>query len=306
MFETPFGPVDMTGLESQRRGGVPRRWGDFGVRAASGVVLVVAAIGTARIGGNLFILLWLAASIAVLWEWQRLIGGAELRSRVGVGAVALAVVAVVAHRELSSFPGLTHISLGPLCILLAVAAVAQAALAGAGRRVWAATGMGYAGTLILAVLALRFSFPYGIRSIVWLFAVVWSTDVSAYIGGRLIGGPKLWLRISPSKTWSGAVVGTCAGAAIGTFVAVRDLPQPFEIAPIFLLSLVTSLVSQCGDAAESGMKRHFHVKDSSRLIPGHGGVMDRLDGFIFAAAFAFAFGYFRDLGSIALGLLYWA
>ena len=296
----------MTDLRDQPAAVVPRRWGDLGARAASGLVLVILALGTARLGGDLFILVWLAASIAVVWEWQRLVGGANVAVRTAIGVVALFVVATAAHRALSSYPGETRIAPEPLCVLLVVAAIVQGYLAGVGQRLWAAAGMGYAGLLLLAVLALRFSFPYGIRAIIWLFAVVWSTDVFAYLGGRLIGGPKLWLRISPSKTWAGALVGTGAAAMIGTFVALRDLPDPDPILPILVLSLVTSMFSQLGDAAESGMKRTFGVKDSSRLIPGHGGVMDRLDGFIFAAVFALGFGYFRNLGSIAIGLLYWS
>ncbi len=151
---------------------------------------------------------------------------------------------------------------------------------------------------------LRDSFPYGARSILWLFATVWATDCFAYFGGRLIGGPKLWPRISPSKTWSGTLTGVGLGGAVGATVALYGLPHS-AILPILVISFVAAGLSQAGDAFESALKRHFGVKDSSWLIPGHGGVMDRLDGFVAAAVFALGLGIVRDMPSIAGGLFYW-
>lgn len=272
------------------------RLGDLGVRAASGLVLIVFAIATTRIGGDIFILTWLAAALAVLWEWQRLVGGALQRPRLWIGCAVLVFVAVTTRNG----------AVGGASAFLVVAAALQAGLGGVRARLWAAAGMLYAGLLLMSVIALRFSFPFGTRAIIWLFATVWSTDVFAYFGGRLIGGPKLWPRISPSKTWSGTLTGIGAGAVIGTFAALRDLPPPTAVAPVLIVTLVAALLSQVGDAFESGVKRHFGVKDSSRLIPGHGGMMDRLDGFIAAAVFAFGIGMLRDLSSVASGLFYWA
>ena len=274
---------------------VKRRLGDLGVRAASGLVMIAAALWTAEMGGSLFSLFWLAASAAVFWEWQRLVGGLRVLGRLAVGGATLVLAAALGHANLlESFA------------LLAVAAGALAALAGEGARIWSAGGMVYAGLLILAVTSLRFSFPFGERAIVWLFATVWSTDVFAYFGGRLIGGPKLWPRVSPSKTWSGTLVGIAAGATIGTCVALRHLASPNALAPVLLLSLATAALSQAGDAFESSVKRRFKVKDTSQLIPGHGGLMDRLDGFIAAAILAFLIGLLRGLPSVAGGLFYWA
>ncbi len=257
--------------------------------------MIVAALGTARAGGWIFALFWLAASIGVFWEWQRLVGGARHPARYLVGGAALCVAAALRHLDLLA-----------AFAVLALAAGAVAALAGAGTRLWAAGGMAYAGLLILATTSLRFSFPFGDRAIVWLFATVWSTDVFAYFGGRLIGGPKLWPRVSPSKTWSGTLVGVAAGAMFGTAVALRHLASPHPLVAVLLLSLAAAAVSQAGDAAESAIKRRFGVKDSSRLIPGHGGLMDRLDGFVAAAVFAFLVGLLRGLPSVASGLFYWA
>src|SRR5579885_2386414 len=128
--------------------------------------------------------------------------------------------------------------------------------------------------------ALHGSPDYGGRAIVWLFAIVWGTDVFAYFGGRLIGGPKLWPHISPGKTWSGTLTGIFAGAILGVAAASIGLSPPPQIIPIFFLGLVAAALSQAGDIFESSFKRRFGVKDSSRLIPGHGGFMDRLDAFI--------------------------
>jgi phosphatidate cytidylyltransferase len=286
--------VDQTSEKLAALNPAKRRWGDLGARAISGVVMIVVAIATARQGGTIFVAFWLAAAIAVHWEWQRLVGGDRPFVRLALGLVALATIAIYAPRD------------GGLDVgILVIATGAMAFLAGPDRRLWAAAGMLYAGLLVVAVLSLRFSFPFGSRSIIWLFATVWSTDVFAYFGGRSIGGPKLWPRISPSKTWSGTLVGVAAGTVIGTYAAMRDLPIPSSIAPVAIITLVAAVLSQGGDALESAIKRRFGVKDSSRLIPGHGGVMDRLDGFIAAAVFAFLVGLLRGLPSVAGGLFYW-
>lgn len=271
------------------------RWGDLSLRAASALVLIAVAVLTARAGGTAFTLVWVLAALAVHWEWQRLIGAAAGPVRAVVGFVALVAVAALVRVDLlEAF----------LVLVLATGLVALAA--GPNRRLWAGAGMLYAGVFLLATLSLRFSFPFGARSIIWLFATVWSTDSFAYFGGRFFGGPKIWPRVSPSKTWSGTLIGLAAGTLIGTFAAVRDLPAPAAVVPILCVTLVAAFASQLGDAGESAMKRHFGVKDSSRLIPGHGGVMDRLDGFIAAAMFAFLLGLVRNLPSVAGGLFYWA
>ncbi len=254
---------------------------------------MVVAIATARTGGLVFTATWTLAAVSTQWEWQRLIAAPAEIARVLTGSFAIVAIAWLARVDL----------VDATFVLLLFASV-QAILAQR-RRVWAAGGVVYAGGLIIAVLTLRFSFPFGGRSMIWLFATVWSTDIFAYFAGRYIGGPKLWPRVSPSKTWSGTMAGVAAGAVIGTSVVLRDLPGPTAIAPVFALTLTTAMISQAGDIFESAVKRTFGAKDSGRLIPGHGGMMDRLDGFIAAAVFAFVFGILRDLPSVALGLFYW-
>ena len=165
----------------------------------------------------------------------------------------------------------------------------------------------YAGALIVGLALLRASPAYGLPAILWLFAVVWGTDVAAYFGGRLIGGPKLWPSVSPGKTWSGALTGLFLGALLGCCSRVaRVAPSGVRWVPMLAVGLVVSAFSQLGDLFESAMKRRAGVKDSSHLIPGHGGLMDRLDAFIAATAITAALAGARSSGAwIAPGLFQW-
>jgi phosphatidate cytidylyltransferase len=169
-------------------------------------------------------------------------------------------------------------------------------------RLMPGAGVIYAGAMLVSVCLLRASWPYGLYAILWLFAVVWGADVMAYFGGRLVGGPKLWPRISPGKTWSGFYIGVFCGAAAGLFAA----PVASSFLVLFCLGLAAAAVAQGGDLFESALKRRFGVKDSGRLIPGHGGLMDRLDGFIAAAIFAAFIGATRyGIDNIAVGIFQW-
>jgi len=268
-------------------------FGDLGPRVASAVVLVAMATATAFYGGAVFAAFWLLVACAVVWEWQGLIGGERRLTRVALGCLALAAAVIPLHGQA---PAEGLIALAFLC-------AAVGFLAGPDRRIWAASGLLYAAALVLSVDLLRRSDDKGAIAIAWLFAIVWGADVFAYFGGRLIGGPKLWPRVSAGKTWSGAAVGALSGAALGALVA--QFFAGASAAPMFLVSLVAVILSQLGDLFESAVKRRFDVKDSSRLIPGHGGVMDRVDGFIFAAVFAAALGALRDPSSAASGLFSW-
>jgi phosphatidate cytidylyltransferase len=162
----------------------------------------------------------------------------------------------------------------------------------------------YAGALVVCAIALRLSDAFGLLAIVWLFALVWGTDIMAYFGGRLIGGPKLWPRISAGKTWSGTLSGVFGGALIGLAAAVIAVEHA-PLVTLFLLGLLLAVVSQAGDLAESALKRRFGVKDSGALIPGHGGVMDRLDGFTAVCICAAMIGALRRYPFVAAGLFSW-
>jgi phosphatidate cytidylyltransferase len=264
-------------------------------RVLSAVVLMAAALVSVWQGGLVFDLIWLGAALAVGCEWQNLIAAPNPRLRFFLVALGLVVSAYFAGKAW----------FGTACSLLGGCGFALALAAGPGRRIWAFGGIVYAGLLLVSAAALHGSADYGARSIMWLFATVWGTDVFAYFGGHVIGGAKLWPKISPSKTWSGTLTGVFAGASLGAVIGADGLGNPWRALPLFALGLAAAAVSQGGDIFESWVKRRFGTKDSSGLIPGHGGFMDRLDGFIAAALFAALFGRARGLDSIAAGLFDW-
>jgi phosphatidate cytidylyltransferase len=169
---------------------------------------------------------------------------------------------------------------------------------------WMVGGLVYAGVLLLCPIILRRDPAYGLVAILFLFAIVWATDIAAYFTGRAFGGPKLWPAVSPKKTWSGALGGTVGGVVAGLLVVKL---AGLVVAPMLVfVAIVLSIVAQAGDLLESAIKRHFGAKDASQLIPGHGGLMDRLDGFLTAVAAAVMVGLLRGgLEGPARGLLVW-
>jgi phosphatidate cytidylyltransferase len=275
-------------------GSAPRsRFGsDLKPRVAAAVAMGSLALATAWVGGFIFaVFLWLA-SVVVLWEWQRLVGGSRLAERVAVGGVMVALAALFA----------LHNSILGAIAALALGAAALGWLTGRRGGAWAAGGAVYAGALVASVVLLRISPSFGLAAIFWLFAVVWGADVAAYFGGRLIGGPRLWPSVSPGKTWAGAIIGALAGAILGLMLSAWTNRS----AALFCLGLATAIVSELGDLFESAFKRRFGVKDSSSLIPGHGGLMDRLDAFVAASVFAAVVASANSRGSfIGGGLFQW-
>ena len=175
---------------------------------------------------------------------------------------------------------------------------------GFGNIAWATTGLVYAGLLFVAPTLLRGDPSLGITAIFFLFAIVWTTDIAGYFAGRAIGGPKLAPAISPKKTWSGAIAGLL-GSIVVVALGSRYIPDA-RIVPLVGIAVILSIFSQAGDLGESALKRHFNVKDSSQVIPGHGGVLDRLDGFWAAAVCAAIIGLARGgFAEPARGLLIW-
>ena len=263
--------------------GAPVRQGptELSLRVASSVVLVVLALLATYEGGFLFALLWLLAGLAMLVEWLAMTRCEPERAlQVALGIALIALAGAAALRG-----GGVAWGLG----VLAVAGLTAAILGRTGRdRSWAAAGLGYAAVIVLVPPLVREHPGLGIAGILWMFAVVWASDIAAYFTGRRFGGPKLWPSVSPKKTWSGFVGGLVAGVAAGTLVAVvarRFGWTPLAGIPVVMLvSALASVLGQLGDLAESALKRRFGVKDSGHLIPGHGGVMDRLDAFWAVAA----------------------
>jgi phosphatidate cytidylyltransferase len=265
--------------------------GDLPKRVASSVVMVVLAIATAAIGGWTFVLFWAAVAVGVYWEWTSMVAGDAKLPLVVAGAALLLAAAAAGSGHLDG-----------AVAAVAAGAVAVALLAGQ-RRAWSAGGVLYAGVLALAPAVLRRDPQMGSAAVFFLFAVVWATDILGYFIGRMVGGPRLAVRISPKKTWAGAVGGAAAAVAAGVGFA---LLAGYAMLGSAATALVLSIVSQGGDLLESAVKRRFGVKDASHVIPGHGGLMDRLDGFLAAAGVAALIGIVRGgPDAAAHGLLLW-
>ncbi|MBB5751317.1 phosphatidate cytidylyltransferase [Prosthecomicrobium pneumaticum] len=279
---------------TEREGGAtpaaPAR-SDLRLRLISTAVLAPLALAAAWWGGVPGYLVAGIAAVIVFHEWMG-IGGAPFR-RPGALLAALLVLAA------PLVGGLVDLSLG-----LAALAVAAAVGAALDRSAWLAGGVAYAGALGIGLTALRMDQSFGAAALLILFVLVWGTDSCAYFVGRAVGGPKLWPAVSPKKTWSGFFGGLIGG--VGLALVVASLVEA-RIAPALVVVLAAlSLASQAGDLFESSLKRHFGVKDASGLIPGHGGLMDRVDGLIFAAAAAAALGWMRaGADQIANGAFRW-
>lgn len=264
-------------------------------RVLSGLVMAAAAIGSNLLGGAAYALVWAFAAAYVAFEWQRMAHGAGGRS-IEIAAVAAALAAAAGAADVL-----------PSWLALAAAASLTFAAAAAGPaalRAMTATGVVYASAFGVAAILCRATGREGAVVVFWLFAAVWGTDVCAYFAGRALGGPKLWPSVSPRKTWSGAIGGLCGGvllsAALLGLAGIALRWQHIALAAAF------SVLTQAGDLYESAMKRRFGVKDSGRSIPGHGGFMDRLDGYIFAVVVAAAVGAARaGPGHAPSGLLVW-
>jgi phosphatidate cytidylyltransferase len=262
-------------------------------RIASGLVLAVLAVTTAIRGGSPFALLWAVAAVGVFWEWSAIVavGAMPLRAA-GCTGLLLAAAAVLAG------------AIAAALLALAAGAIFAAALAPRGSRLWGTAGAIYAGTLLLAPVVLRSDPQLGRTAILFLFAVVWATDICGFFVGRWLGGPKLAARVSPGKTWSGAGGGTLGAIAAG-LVVMRTAGAGTPVATACLAAAL-SIVAQGGDLLESAVKRRFRVKDAGHIIPGHGGLMDRLDGFLAAAGMAALVGCARGgIEASARGLLWW-
>jgi phosphatidate cytidylyltransferase len=268
--------------------------GELALRVVSALVLAPLAVGIAYLGGWIFAVFWGLAALLVLWEWSLLVTSEDHLwvFMAGGAPVVLALALAASHHPL----GVT--------IVMIVGAFGAAVLAFSGRRGWAAAGVIYAGIVGLAPIVLRSDRSFGFVAIIFLFAIVWATDVFAYFGGRAVGGAKLMPRVSPNKTWAGAVAGTGAAVLAGGAVAkMAGLPA---LPTLAVIAALLSVCAQAGDLFESYLKRMFGAKDSGHLIPGHGGLMDRLDGFIAAALIAALIGLWRGgLDAPADGLLVW-
>jgi phosphatidate cytidylyltransferase len=243
-------------------------------RIASGAVLATIAFGLAYAGPTPFAMLVLVVALFVSWEWGRMVRGVGADLAFFVHAIAVAAAIGLAAAG--------YAALGA-AVLLTAAIILVPLVFGHGARL-SALGVFYVGLPAISLLWLRLDEPYGFAAVVLIFAIVWCSDIAAFAAGRSIGGPKLWPKISPNKTWAGLIAGVSAGAVAAAIVAqVLVEASPLRLA---LTGLGLSLVAQMGDLAESALKRLFGLKDASDLIPGHGGFMDRMDSIVAVAVAA--------------------
>lgn len=269
---------------------------EFQLRLASALVLIPATLGAVWFGGLAFAaLIWLGG-VLVAWEWSQIVEGKAFGP--GFWSLAGLVSVIVAGNVI--FGAATAI-IGASAL---GAAIVVAGLARAGLNWWTLGGIVYVALPVLALLGLRGSVGLGLAATIWLLALVWAGDSAAYATGRLVGGPKLAPAISPGKTWSGAIGGLVASGSVGVIAAL--MIGGTSVVALGLASVVVGAIAQMGDLAESALKRYYAVKDSGNLIPGHGGVLDRVDALVFAAVAAAALGLVRSgAASPAQGVLIW-
>lgn len=253
------------------------------LRIYSAIVMVAVVLVATWFGGLAFRILAGAIGLFVYYEWSSMtkLGERSMRGH----AFGWFSMALIVANMLFGQADLTV----PLFAGLVLTAALPAIIGN--WNWWQPGGIFYAGLSAVSLAAIRGEDQLGFAAMIFVFAVVWSTDILAYFVGRAIGGPKLAPRISPGKTWSGAIGGTIAGVLGGIAVALSFFQSIGLWVP--LIALFLSVAGQIGDLFESFIKRRFGVKDSSHLIPGHGGVMDRVDALVFAcfAAFFIAVGF---------------
>jgi phosphatidate cytidylyltransferase len=262
------------------------------LRIVASLVMAPLAIAVAYLGGWLWTGLVTIAAIGLYIEWLAVIGARKPRL-VLLGVLILLGVGWVDAGHINSAYVSVLVGLG----IFAVAIVAS------DRRIWTAIGIGYALAASIGSSAVRLDPVWGFAALMLVLLVVWATDIGGYFAGRLIGGPKLWPLVSPKKTWAGAIGGFAASLGVAAMFAAFDLGKTV---PMLFLAAVLSIASQLGDLFESAVKRKFGVKDSSHIIPGHGGLMDRLDGFVAAIVLAAVFGFLRGgADGVGRGLMVW-
>ena len=270
-----------------------RSWSDLGPRLVSALVLIALTATALYIGSYVFAAVVGAVFAGAYREWETMV------SRAPPGVPGMALIGLVA------ISGLVYPLFGPLGTVAVIAVACLVAIGMRGEGVlWRILGLVTFGAIIIAALAMRGDTLTGVWAGVYLGTVVWMTDSAAFFTGRQIGGEKLAPDISPSKTWSGALGGLALGTGAGLLVWIVATDSPWWIG--LVLSATISVLGQLGDLSESAIKRRFRIKDSGDIIPGHGGLMDRLDSLTFGVLLVLVVGALHaGYGSVAEGLLYW-
>ena len=252
---------------------------DFAVRLVTSCVVAPLFLAVTWVGGLSFLLLVTAISVLIFFEWNRIAGGVTFQLLAGLAAIlpCAAIFAQDAERAAA---------LAAMCgfVILAAAVVNRASL-------WVPPGFAFAVSFMLCLLALRFG-ESGRAMTLFVILAVWCSDISAYLVGRRLGGPRLWATLSPNKTWSGALGGFFISTLAGGLWWVAHGGAWTGIALAGALAGFLSIVTQAGDLMESALKRAHNVKNSGGLLPGHGGILDRMDGFASAVIVMVALGIF--------------
>ena len=271
------------------------------IRILSAMAMIPPVLAATYMGAPYFNILIAAAAAAMAWEWCGMINGGRFKYEGWVLTCGL-VGAVIA----ASMGAYTHslFVLGLLGALLVGISEARRLTTNLPlhsdqmdqavnpkRTMWMVVGVVYIGIPSLSLIWIRNDWENGLLTVFWLLVLVWAADSGAYAAGRLIGGPKMAPKISPNKTWAGLGGCVVAAAIAGAVIAHVAALEHFGMIKALLVSALVGLVSQGGDLVESAVKRHFKVKDSSQLIPGHGGVLDRVDALLAAIAAAALIGF---------------
>lgn len=238
---------------------------DLKPRLIAGAVMAAVALAVAYAGPKPFALLVIAVALIMCWEWGRVVRGEEFGLAFVVHAGTIIVAGVLAAVGLPALGGVA-VAIGGIILLVMPLGPRQA---------MSAAGVAYVGFPTVAMLWLRADVSLGFVAILFIFAIVWGSDIGAFAAGRTIGGPKLWPRVSPNKTWAGFLGALTAGLVSGLIFA-QVVPGASSLV-LGTNGVLLAFVAQIGDLAESALKRQFGIKDSSAIIPGHGGVMDRAD-----------------------------
>jgi phosphatidate cytidylyltransferase len=261
-------------------------WRDLGIRTLSSAIFIPVVLLAVWLGDAWFQLLVALLAVMMAHEWTNIVHDRSSAQFALHAAAALC----------GAFLPLSH-SWGSTLAVIAVISVMSLMLALIQSRmltIWVLSGVAYVGLPAMAFVILREQSQSGMLIIMWLFVVVWAADICAYFAGRLIGGPRLAPVISPRKTWAGLLGAIAGGIAAG--IAVAYVMGLASLISLGLLGGVLAVIEQLGDLFESALKRHYGMKDSGRLIPGHGGVLDRVDGLVAAslvlAGLVIAAGYF--------------
>ena len=259
----------------------PQRNSELMSRLLSAAVLAVVALGLTYAGAWPFALLLAVFGGAMCWEWGRIVRGTSLDVPLAIHVLTML---------LAIFAVLQGYGVGAVIAILGGGVVAGLPIINGGdscRGVMSSAGVAYICLPVAGLVWLRGDEVWGWQAILFVFVIVWSADTFAYFAGRTFGGAKLWPAISPNKSWSG-FFGGVAGGGVAALLMTYLLGGMLSV-QTFCLGLMLAVAGQLGDLAESGLKRSYGVKDSSQLIPGHGGVLDRVDGLIFAALAACVF-----------------